>query len=146
MNLNFKDEFSKLNLNDICDMINKFADEKILKDNSPAGYWDPFKRDKYQIKFIKDRSYGHYKVSWYWEQTYYGNMENGGRFKYSINIYPMHVDFKNVPYEKNFINKDKKLEFEKTIKRYIAKHCPHYKQALLEEIEDIYNNKDILSM
>lgn len=142
----FHEEFKNIPLDKWVDFINKYAGihgKPFLRDRYDETKLELYKkcefvqrRDVYKIVFSETGGYGKINIAYCcMMKPYYHYIEP--EFLYNITITPFHV---SSPFENN----DK---FFAAIKQFINQHCPHYQEAIKEEIELRTNQiKDDLSL
>ena len=145
MNNQFKTEFKNLNATEIKDIINGCAGRDILTKKLNNDKYLENASDSYFIKYIDNENYGFWTIQWGWKQIYYDNMSIGtGFFENSIKISPFKIEFDNTNANFNPFSKPSKQKYlEEYLFVYINKHCPHYKQALVEETEKFMQMLDM---
>lgn len=135
MNIQFKEEFKKLNPEEIKDIINACAGHDILE-HDVAKVLSSNYNGKYFIKYMEDENYGFWAVQWGWEKATNMPINMGtGFFEYSIKISPFKIEFENQNISNPFCKYRCRKNVEEHIPIYINKKCPHYKQAIMEQAQ-----------
>lgn len=136
MNKEFKNEFMKLNPQEIKDIINRCAQQDILSKN----LYDSFKGnnvDTYTINYIDNDEYGFWNIEWNWKQIYHVNMAFAtGLYQNRIKITPFKIEVESASNVSNpFAGQHKRKQLEDYLFIYINKKCSNYKRAIREETE-----------
>ena len=135
MNIQFKEEFKKLNPKEIKDIINACAGQDILEQEVTQNLSNNY-NGKYFIKYMEDENYGFWTVQWGWKKATNMPINMGtGFFEYSIKITPFRIEFENQNISNPFCKYRCRKSMEEHIPIYINKKCPHYKQAIMEQAQ-----------
>lgn len=136
MNNQFKNEFKNLNKDKIKEIVNRCARFNILETEFSTNLNINNLKTAYFIKYIEDENYGFWDVEWSWKK-FPNFLSNGvGNFEYRIKISPFEILFENSNSSFNpYSNGNSKQQCKDYLQIYINKSCPHYKQAIVEEME-----------
>lgn len=136
MNVKFKDEFKKLNPEQLKEIINACAGQDILQENVAKVISKNYD-GKYHIFYVDDYDYGFWTVQWGWKKATNMPINMGtGFFEYSIKITPFKIEFENTNISNPFCKYRCRKAVEEHIPLYINKKCPHYRQAVMEEAQN----------
>ena len=140
MNTLFKEEFAKLNPEDIKEIINRCSTVVCLQHDitKTLNITDP--NNTYFIKYIPDDDYGFWIVEWNYQKIKVGPMPmSTAKFASSVKITPFKIEFENTSGTLTSLDK---THIQDYLQVYINKKCLHYKQAVIEETERFFKKID----
>lgn len=135
MNIQFKEEFKKLNKDKLKFIINGCAGRDILETDITQTNQKSHYNDLYYMSYIDDEKYGYWTIQWGYKKLTNGVFTTGGNFEFSIKITPFKVEFYNANSFNPFVNTHKQKQLEDYIPIYINQVCPHYIETIREETE-----------
>lgn len=135
MNEQFKEEFKKLNAEEIKDIVNRCGEHNVFVNCN----------DECFIKYMDNDEYGFWTIQWGMQKVQYMGMNFGcGFFKNSIKLTPFRLEFEVTNEPTNaYVKPRNKKSLEEYLQLYINRKCPHYKQAIMEETEKFIKMLDV---
>ena len=95
MNIQFKEEFKKLNKDKLKFIINGCAGRDILETDITQTNQKSHYNYLYYMSYIDDEKYGYWTIQWGYKKLTTGVFTTGGNFEFSIKITPFKVEFYN---------------------------------------------------